>query len=61
MMNFTCHKKVMERLDHIEKRIDYVNSIYTQKYIIVNKVFMLNLCRLTFGIVTILAVYYYFM
>lgn len=55
-MNFTCHKKVMDRLEYIEKKIDCVNSIYAQRYVIVNKEFMINCCKISFGLVAILAV-----
>lgn len=44
MMNQLCHKKIMDKLDFIEKKIDYANTIYTKKYIIINKPFMMNFC-----------------
>lgn len=42
MMNQLYHKKLMERLISIETKVDYAHSIYTKRYIIVNKESMCN-------------------
>ncbi len=41
-MDMVCHRKVMDKLDVIESKLNYTNGIYTREYVIINKNFMCN-------------------
>ena len=42
-MDLVCHRKVMDKLDIIERKIDRANDIYTKEYVIINRNFMRDL------------------
>ena len=42
-MDLVCHRKVMDKLDIIERKIDRANDIYTKEYVIINRYFMQDL------------------
>jgi hypothetical protein len=46
-MDFIYHKKVMEKLETIERKIDRANDIYTKEYLIINRYFMQDLIIIT--------------
>lgn len=42
-MDLVCHRKVMDKLEIMERKIDRVNNIYIDEYIMINRNFMRDL------------------
>ena len=42
-MDHIYHKKLMEKLDSIDTKLNWFNSVYTNQYLIINKKFAIDL------------------
>jgi hypothetical protein len=58
MMDTICHKKIMERLDNLEGKINRMNAFYAQKCIIINREFMEKSCIVLLGLGTFALLYF---